>query len=264
MLTLYHGVTSTCSKRVRITLAEKGVEWDSVHLKLAERENLDPDYLKLNPNGVVPTLVHDGRVLTESNFIIEYLDEVFPDPPLHPLDPVEKAHMRTWTRRPDDGLHRACATLTNTIAFRLQWLEQSPEDIDKVLRDTPDPVRREWRREMIELGTDSPMFRRSVWHYDALLDDMDSALANRPWLAGEDYTLADVSLTSYINRIAELQLHPLWESARPRVTDWFDRVRARRNFETAFGGYPYESYAELMKEQGSQQWPKVEAALRDL
>ena len=71
MLTLYHGVTSTCSKRVRITLAEKGVDWDSVHLKLAERENLDPDYLKLNPNGVVPTLVHDGRVLTESNFSIE-------------------------------------------------------------------------------------------------------------------------------------------------------------------------------------------------
>ncbi len=263
MIELYHSNWSICAQKVRLVLAEKGIETVEHHLDLRARDQQRPEYLRLNPNGYVPTLVHDGRSVIESAVICEYLDEVFPDPPLRPSDPVEKARMRTWTRRPDDGLHRACATLTNAIAFRLQWLERSPGDVEKMLRDTPDPTRREWRREMIELGTGSPMFRRSVWHYDALLEDMEGALADHSWLVGEDYTLADVSLTSYINRVAELQLDPLWESARPRVTDWFARVRARRNFEIAFGDYPYESYAELMKEQGRQQWPKVEAALHD-
>ena len=105
MLTLYHGVTSTCSKRVRITLAEKGVDWDSVHLDLAQRENLDPQYLKLNPNGVVPTLVHDGHIIYESNFIIEYLDDIFPEPPLRPADPYDRAHMRIWMDQIEHVLH---------------------------------------------------------------------------------------------------------------------------------------------------------------
>jgi len=132
-----------------------------------------------------------------------------------------------------------------------------------MLRATPDPTRREWRREMIGLGTDSPMFRQSVWHYDALLDDMEVALNENSWLTGEDYTLADVSLTSYINRVAELQFHPLWGSSRPHVADWFARARARRNFQISIGDFPYESYTKLMKDQGQLQWPKVEAALRD-
>ena len=263
MIELYHSNWSVCAQKVRLVLAEKGIEVIEHHLDLRTRDQQRPEYLQLNPNGYVPTLVHNGRPVIESAVICEYLDEVFPNLPLRPSDSVEKARMRTWTRRPDDGLHRACATLTNAIAFRLQWLERSPADIEAMLRDTPNPVRREWRREMIELGTNSPMFRQSVWHYDALLEDMEDALNKSPWLAGQDYSLADVSLTSYINRVAELQIHPLWESARPRVADWFARIRARRNFEVAFGNFPYESYAKLMKEQGQQQWPKVEAALRD-
>ena len=263
MLELYHFKNSVCSQKVRMTLFEKDLEWHSHEVNLFTQEQYEPAYLKLNPKGYVPTLIHDSKAIWESTLICEYLDEVFPETPLQPADPVDRAYMKTWTRRPDDGLHRACATLTNAIAFRLQWLEQSPEDIENVLRNTPDPIRREWRREMIGLGTDSPMFRQSVWRYDALLEDMEGVLDKHSWLAGEDYTLADVSLTSYINRVAELQLHPLWGSSRPHVADWFARVRARRNFQIAIGDFPYESYAKLMKDQGQLQWPKVEAALRD-
>ena len=106
MLKLYHGVTSTCSKRVRITLAEKDLAWESHHLLLAERENLEPWYLKLNPNGVVPTLDHDGRILYESNVIIEYLDEAFPEVPLRPANPFARANMRIWMDRIEHVLHR--------------------------------------------------------------------------------------------------------------------------------------------------------------
>jgi glutathione S-transferase len=260
-LELYHSNWSICAQKVRLVIAEKRLDVVEYHIDLRAREQQTPEYLKLNPKGYVPTLVHDGRPVIESALICEYLDEVFPDPPLRPADPVDKAYMRTWTRRPDDGLHRACATVTNAIAFRLQWLEKSPAEIDAMLAATPDPARRTWRREMIENGTASTLFVNAVWVYDALLDDMETALQDRDWLVADSYTLADVSLTSYLNRVAELQFHPMWERDRPRVTDWFARVKARENFQTAFGNYPYDAYAAQMAEQGALRWPEVQEIL---
>ena len=263
MLELYHSNWSICAQKVRLVIAEKGLEVVEHHLDLRARDQQRPEYLRLNPKGYVPTLVHDGRPVIESAIICEYLDEVFPDPSLSPRDPVDRARMRTWTRRPDDGIHRACATLTNAIAFRHQWLAQSKADIETVLRNTPDPIRRQWRRDMIELGTNAPVFRTAVFAYDALLDDMEHALTAAPWLNGEAYSLADVSLTSYLNRIAELQLQGMWEEERSAVTDWFARIKARSNFKSAFLDYPYEDYCALMREQGLRHWPDIRDILRE-
>ena len=105
MLKLYHWWSSTCSRRVRIGLAAKGLEWESVYVNLRTMENLEPWYVKLNPNGVVPTLDHDGRIVIESNFILEYLDDVWPDVPLRPEDPYERARMRIWMDKFEHVLH---------------------------------------------------------------------------------------------------------------------------------------------------------------
>ena len=101
-LELFHHDASTCSQKVRICLAEKGIDWVNRPVDLGAGENLTPEYLAINPNGVVPTLVHDGTVILESTFINEYLDEVFPDPPLRPADPAAKARMRGWGKMADD------------------------------------------------------------------------------------------------------------------------------------------------------------------
>lgn len=260
MLELYHSNWSVCAQKVRLVIAEKGLDVAFHHIDLRAREQQTPEYLRLNPKGYVPTLVHDGRPVVESALICEYLDEVFPGPPLRPSDPADKAYMRTWTRRPDETVHRACATLTNAIAFRHQWRAKPADEVEAMLRATPDPVRREWRRDMIEKGTEAPIFRASVWAYDALLDDMEAALQDRDWLAGDAYTLADVSLIPYINRAAELRLERLWEETRPRATDWFARVCARPNFVEAFGGYPYPEFQAQMAEEGLACWPMVQAA----
>jgi glutathione S-transferase len=102
MLTLYHGLASTCSKKVRMCLKEKGLEYESQLLNLQKYEQHHPDYLKLNPKGVVPTLVHDGKPIIESTLIIEYLDEAFPLPALHPSDAYGRHKMRLWTKWSDD------------------------------------------------------------------------------------------------------------------------------------------------------------------
>ena len=98
MLELYQLDYSTCSQKVRICLAEKGIEWVNRPVNTRASEHLTPEYLKLNPNGVVPTMVHDGKVILDSSVMCEYLDEVFPQNPLTPKDPVERARMRAWMR----------------------------------------------------------------------------------------------------------------------------------------------------------------------
>ena len=260
-LELYHTNWSICAQTVRLVISEKRLKVIEHHIDLRARQQQTAEYLKLNPNGYVPTLVHDGRPVIESAAICEYLDEVFPEPQLRPSDLVERAYMRSWTRRPDAGLHRACATITNAIAFRFQWLEKSSKEIETMLAATPDPARRNWRREMIENGTKSELFMDAVWAIDRLLSDMEAALRERRWLANSVYTLADVALTSYINRFAELQFHPMWENRRPRVSGWLDRVRKRTNFKEGFGEYPYPEYRSQMAEKGTLQWPGIEAIL---
>ena len=257
MLELYHSNWSICAQKVRLVIAEKRLQVVEHHLDLRAREHQTSKYLKLNPKGYVPTLVHDGSPIVESAIICEYLDEVFPKPSLRPNNLIDRANMRTWTRRPDDGIHRACATATNAIAFRLQWLEKSNLEIEAMLAATPDPARRMWRREIIEKGVESQLFLNAVIAYDALIEDMENKLQHSDWLCGESYSLADISLTSYINRVAELQFHPMWERRRPAVSDWFERVRARKNFEIAFGNYPYKAYAAQMADEGQKWWPKI-------
>src|ERR1700760_2965065 len=93
--TLYNAPQSTCSQRVRFVLNAKKLPFAEVKLDLLAGDQLKPDYLKLNPNGVVPTLDHDGAIIIDSSVIIEYLDEISPAKSFTPEDPVKRAHMRS-------------------------------------------------------------------------------------------------------------------------------------------------------------------------
>ena len=101
MLTLYHNDMSVCAAKVRTALAEKWLDCDLIHLDLRAGDTQTPEYLKLNPNAVVPTLVHDDRVFIESTVICEYIDDEWPGPPLKPPDSVGRARMRLWTKQLD-------------------------------------------------------------------------------------------------------------------------------------------------------------------
>jgi glutathione S-transferase len=96
MLELYDASGSLCSQKVKLVLAEKKLEWKNHSLNLLTFENLQPSYLRLNPKGVVPTLIHDGKVVTDSAVIIRYLDEQFPYPLLTPAEPLLQEKMKGW------------------------------------------------------------------------------------------------------------------------------------------------------------------------
>jgi glutathione S-transferase len=93
-ITLYDALPSANSDRVKIVLHEKGLAYERVTLKLANKEQKRPEFVKLNPYGKVPVINDNGKVLFESCIINEYLDEQYPDPPLMPKDPYQRGRGR--------------------------------------------------------------------------------------------------------------------------------------------------------------------------
>ena len=180
MLELYHNNISVCAQKVRIVLAEKNVAWTEHHLSLARGEQLTPEFKALNPRGVVPVLVHDGNVIVESSVICAYLDDVFPDPPLTPKDPVQRATMRLWCKLPDDILHTACATISFAISFGQQLKKQAGAGLEERLMKMPDPARRDRQRALIEKGIETPFFRDHIKVFEKTAAEMEAQLAQNP------------------------------------------------------------------------------------
>jgi glutathione S-transferase len=242
MLTLYHGATSTCSKRVRITLAEKELDWESVHLNLSKRENLDPEYLKLNPNGVVPTLVHDGRVMIESLYIIQYLDEAFPGVALSPSDPFERAWMRIWMDRIEHILHRNINTVSWIRQGRYKRFEgMTDSELQAVLDSQATEERRALLKKRLSEGVSQEDQEFAEARVAEVLDLMEERLQDRPWLCGDNLSLADISVAPFVERFEANEMPKLTDWAkRRRLGEWWQRMQARESFKTAFAFRPPE------------------------
>ena len=247
MLTLYHGDTSVCAAKVRVTLAEKKLKWEGRLLDLGKGEQFHPDYLRLNPNAVVPTLVHNDVALIESTVINEYLEEAFPEFSLRPRDFAARARMRLWTKR-EDSIHQVINTVTTAILFRVAERAKSKEDRDARVNGMPDPLRRKKWRELIDLGMDSEYATEALVTLGRLFLDMEAALQFRPWLVGDDYTLADIGFLSYLNRLRLLQMDQMWNEHFPRVADWFSRSMQRPAFDIAITSYITEPKLRAYKE----------------
>jgi len=231
MLELYHYDRSTAAQKVRIALAEKGLAWTSRTLdtSVGVREHLQPDYLKLNPRGVVPTLVHDGRPICESQVILEYLEDAFPEHPLRPADPVERSHMRLWTKMIDEGLHVHSRVIGMCVSVRHVNQAAGQEAIDRYYKEMREDVRRRNDLINIEYGLESPLLPLAVGYFKKLFHQMDAALAERDWLAGETFSLADISHGVYVTRMAGFDMAPLWSDLK-HLRRWHAQFEDRPSF----------------------------------
>lgn len=262
MLELYHHGSSVCAAKVRMVLSEKDMAWTGHYIDILKGEQFTPEYLALNPKGVVPTLIDDGTVIRESTVICEYIDHIHPETPLRPANAVEAARMRNWTKFVDEYVHPMCATLTFTCSHRVTMSYMSKEEIEEYFTKTPDAGLRERKRGWFELGFEGPEFVKSVQIFDKLLADMDAALADHAWLAGNNLSLADIGVLPYVNRLAMFTMLDKWPPERPRVLDWFNRMKARPSFEPAVNEYLPDSLANDFRTNGAQSWPEVEKVLR--
>ena len=262
---MYQAPQSTCSQKVRVTLAEKGLpemnkDWIEHDVDLGKFEQLEPDYLAINPNGVVPTFVHDGTILIESSAILEYLEEIIPDPPLAPGDAVGRARMRAWMRYIDEVPTVAVRvpTFANMLA-PMRFAKSS--DAEFASHADRLPLRKQFYQRMSQTGFGKDELEYAEFQIRQTCERIDQAINDLggPWIMGDQYTMVDAQVTPLIDRMDDLGYAFLWEDDLPEMTAWFAGIRERPSYAAAFypgarisERYPdyYRPVSELKAERG--------------
>jgi glutathione S-transferase len=235
-ITLYNAPQSTCSQRVRFVLNAKSLPFDEVKLDLLAGDQLKPDYLKMNPNGVVPTLLHDGNVVIDSNVITEYLDEVEPEPvSFTPEDAAARAHMRALMHFVDEMPAAAVRVPTFNLAFLPRFAKMSEDEFAAFAESKP--LRKEFMLAMGRTGFPEAEMRAALARLRRTYERMDAEIAKSggPWLLGETISLADVAVMPAMVRMADLGLDSQWTDL-PRVQRWFEAIQAHAAFKPTY--YP--------------------------
>jgi len=248
-IVLYNAPQSTCSQRVRFVLNAKKLPFEEVKLDLLAGDQLKPDYLALNPNGVVPTLVHDGAVVIDSSVIIEYLDEVAPQPEsFTPKAPAKRAAMRALMRFIDEMPAAAVRVPTFNLAFLPRFAAMSEEEF--VAFAESKPLRKEFMLTMGRKGFSEKEMNSALDRLARTLARMEDTIreSGGPWLMGARPTLADVAVMPAIVRMADLGLDTMW-TGKDLIARWFDAIRAHPAFKPTyyFGSLLTERFPHLKK-----------------
>ncbi|MXP41130.1 hypothetical protein GRI75_05655 [Altererythrobacter soli] len=215
MIVLHYAAGSPHSASVRITLAEKGLDWTGHPLDLSRFEQHAPDYLDIAPSGLVPVLEHDGRRLSEAFFILLYLDEVYPDPPLGGSDPGERYRVHKWGKYVETHI----APHLGIVRWAALGGAAGPEQAQGFAR-LPHERRALWERAAAGFDADQvAVSRRALL---AAVDRLAADLAEGEWLAGPALTLADVVACPHVRQLPALGI-PLPQA----VQDWCDRFSQR-------------------------------------
>ena len=264
MLELYHHGSSACAAKVRFALAEKKLSWLSHYVDILSGEQFSADFLAVSPKAVVPVLVHDGMVIPESTVICEYAEDAFPAHPIYPSAPVERAQVRLWTKAVDEELHPACSAITYVVSHRHTILRNGAGDFEDFLAKggSEGVAARTLKWQWIQQGLQAPGAADKIRLYDAYLHKMEKALEGHDWLVGDAFSMADIAVAPYVNRLAALSMDRMWTGGRlPAVERWFDRLRSRPAFHPGFVEWMPQDLSNEMRENGMRSWPDIRALL---
>ena len=243
---LYHNGMAVCAQKVRLALAEKGLTFESHLLDLRKGETHTPEYLKLNPNGVVPTLIVDGTPIIESTIINEYIEDNYSEPSLKPSNPFEVARMRNWVMKTDSGLLKICAGVSFAIAFGKQ--EQSAQLASRTEEERQATIERN------KAGLSHPDARNALKSYVQFIKEVATHLESHKWLAGDTFSLAECAIVPYVRRLEDLNQQWIWENGQGYTgfIDWYERCKARASFKTAIIDWAPPPVLDLMKTTGTE------------
>lgn len=257
MLTLYHAGPSVCSQKARLIFTEKGIAFDSRDLDMTKGEHQTPDYLALNPNGVVPTVVTEtGQVVRESSVIVEYVDSL-EAPFLMPEKGDALWQTRLWLIRCIE-IHAAINSLSFASVIRRQILNaMPPEAVEGWIASHENAEIREKRRDLMAHGAASHHVDGALAIMDGVFRDLSSAFANGLWLTGDDYGLADCALTAYVDRVRRLGFDGLYRDRFPGVQRWLDACRQRPSYDAAIQAYYTAEAEQGYLAAGAEAWPEI-------
>jgi glutathione S-transferase len=200
MIKLYDFPMSPRARKVRIALAEKGLQYEKVTVDITKGEQKKPEFLAVNPNGKVPALQDDGTNLYESSIIMEYLNDKYPKPPLLPADPGQRARARVLLHYADNPFDSACAAIVGEVFFKPKG-QADQTAIAKAQQDV------------------TMCFER-----------LERELGNNEYLAGS-FSLADISFASWAPLFGPLQIEV--PANCPRVKAWLTRLSERPSVKAA-------------------------------
>jgi len=236
-LHLYHAAISNCSQKVRFCLDEKGLEWQSHTVNLQKSEHLTPEFLSINPRGVIPVLVHDGVVIVESSDIIAYIESRFPSPPLSPRAPEDCALLEAWMTLWDETQpHIKTVTHAGRIGGFRRAAGRLPIEL-AMARDNglQNPELAEFLAELASAEGLSP--DRVAAAREAVqdrLERLEVCLSAYEWLAGPSFSLADLAWSIDVHRFQFLEMSL---DAYPSVRRWYQAIRSRPAFERMVVAY---------------------------
>ena len=248
-LELYNFSQSTCSLKVRLQLAEKNIDWIDKRLVSSDNEHLSDWYLKLNPNGVVPLLMHNGKPIYESAAILEYLEDKFTEKKFRPVDPYLCSQLRAWLIFVDVWPAPAIRTPSFHFGGLLEKFKKMSDEKFNELKEKR-PLKKEFYNSFDknlgfsekDLFTSFSILDRTFVRMEYLLREFGG-----PWLMGKDYTIGDMAILPTIDRIEDLGLDDLWNERFEGVKQWLQKAQARPATKVAF----YEN------SRLSEQFPKL-------
>jgi len=227
MLKLYHWEPNANSGKPMLTLAEKGVPYESHYLDLLNFDQHKPEYLAVNPDGTIPAMVHDDKVLTESTPMMEYIDDMFDGPRLSPEDPAERWRMRWWMRFFDGYFAPALSMIGWSIFVGPAVRERDPEELKAHIDRIPLESRRAaWRKAIFNEFTEEELAesrRRAIFATGVLEDH----LSKNTWIAGETYSLGDINGFNLGYALPLSQPDHCNDEATPYIMEWLRKIYER-------------------------------------
>ena len=232
-MVLYHGGPASNGLKALLALYEKGVKFEPRFLDLRKFEQHHPEYLTINPAGQVPALLHNGRVLTESTVIAEYVDAVFDGPALRPVDEWGRAQMRIWTKYVDEVFRPALSFLAWHAMMPGLMAQMGEDNFEERLKLIPLAEKRDkW-----ELAAKGGFTKREVATWRRSLEEVteriEIGLEGSPFLVGEVPTLADYACFAMGYRMPEGHPHLVNQQRTPRMMAWIERLSQRPGVQQA-------------------------------
>jgi glutathione S-transferase len=253
MLELYHWEPNGSYLKPLIALHEKELSFRGRYVDVLAFEQYQPEFLpatretELNPEGEGPVLVHDGRQLTESLFMIEYLEDAFPEKPLRPSDAISQARILAWARFINEVFMPGANTLGCHLCLAPQFKGRDVAALEPLLARIPmKHVEEGWRLALTD-GYSADLLQDSERKVKLSVQRIEDALAQSAWLVGSTYSLADIDAFAICNALTTLTPGIVNGSATPRTVDWLNRIRARPAVRTALSttrtGNPERAFA---------------------
>lgn len=226
-VTLYHWEPNANSGKPMLAMIEKDVPFDSHYLDLLAFDQHRPEYLAVNPLGTIPAMTHNGRVITESSAMMEYVDEAFDGPALTPSDPVEQWRMRWWMKFIDQWLAPSFSMIGWSVFVGPSVRQRDPDELAAAIDRIPMPERRvAWRKAIYNQFSEDEM-AESIRRVGQGIEILEATLAKRKWLAGDSYSLADINAfnTTYALPLSQPNLSN--DEKTPHIMEWLRTIYER-------------------------------------